>query len=151
MRKIVLSAQRTLEGFTYLPGVEYEVDEKTAAILAANFPRVYGEPKEQRGGLVSGGEPYLMGGEDGAPETFFQQFKGTVLQEEQLSTPKLAVVVEEVVEAGPPPASPPPQLDATDAAVRLAEESGVDLKDVVGTGSGGRIIKSDVEAFLSAS
>lgn len=40
--------------------------------------------------------------------------------------------------------------DATSAAVELASEIGVDLRSVEGTGSGGRITKSDVEAAVGA-
>jgi pyruvate/2-oxoglutarate dehydrogenase complex dihydrolipoamide acyltransferase (E2) component len=40
------------------------------------------------------------------------------------------------------------EADATDAARKLAEKNGVDLADVEGTGSGGRVILSDVEAYL---
>lgn len=41
-------------------------------------------------------------------------------------------------------------VDATDAAVELADERGIDLLTVVGTGTNGRILKSDVEnAILS--
>ncbi len=38
--------------------------------------------------------------------------------------------------------------EATDAAVKLAEEHGIDLSKVKGTGTGGRVIKSDVEGLL---
>lgn len=38
--------------------------------------------------------------------------------------------------------------DATDAAAALADQEGIDLAGVTGTGSGGRITKGDVEAFL---
>ena len=40
------------------------------------------------------------------------------------------------------------EAEATDAAVKLAEENGVDLADVEGTGSGGRILLSDVQDYL---
>jgi len=43
---------------------------------------------------------------------------------------------------------PPSEVDATDSARALAEEQGVDLDTIQGTGSGGRIIKRDVEAVL---
>lgn len=38
--------------------------------------------------------------------------------------------------------------DATDAAKELANERGVDLADVYGTGKGGRIVHGDVEDYL---
>ncbi len=40
------------------------------------------------------------------------------------------------------------EIDATEAAVELAEELGVDLSEVEGSGAEGRITKPDVEAFL---
>lgn len=40
------------------------------------------------------------------------------------------------------------EVDATDSATALAAEHGIDLASVVGTGSGGRIIKRDVEALI---
>lgn len=41
---------------------------------------------------------------------------------------------------------PPPE--ASDAAVKLAQEHGIDLRDVNGTGANGNIVKADVEALL---
>lgn len=38
------------------------------------------------------------------------------------------------------------EIDATDAAKALAAEHGIDLKDVKGTGTDGRVTKDDVEA-----
>lgn len=40
-------------------------------------------------------------------------------------------------------------INATDAARRLADEEGVDLAEVSGSGSGGQITKPDVEAAMS--
>jgi pyruvate/2-oxoglutarate dehydrogenase complex dihydrolipoamide acyltransferase (E2) component len=40
-------------------------------------------------------------------------------------------------------------MNATEAAVALAAEHGLDLADVVGSGADGRILKSDVEAHLA--
>lgn len=41
------------------------------------------------------------------------------------------------------------QVDATDGAKSLANEEGVNLQDVEGTGSEGRVTKSDVEEYLA--
>jgi pyruvate/2-oxoglutarate dehydrogenase complex dihydrolipoamide acyltransferase (E2) component len=43
---------------------------------------------------------------------------------------------------------PVQEVDATDAARKAAQEYDIDLADVEGTGSGGRVILSDVEAYL---
>jgi large subunit ribosomal protein L21 len=42
------------------------------------------------------------------------------------------------------------EIDATDAAAELAEEHGLELAAIEGTGKEGRILKSDVEAAVSA-
>ena len=47
-----------------------------------------------------------------------------------------------------PQAPTPPVFRATPVARRMAEERGVDLSTIVGTGPGGRITKTDVEAAL---
>lgn len=58
----------------------------------------------------------------------------------------------EVKEAAPSaaaePAAPASAPDATEAAAELAAAHGIDLATVRGTGAGGKIIKSDVEALL---
>jgi pyruvate/2-oxoglutarate dehydrogenase complex dihydrolipoamide acyltransferase (E2) component len=40
------------------------------------------------------------------------------------------------------------EVDATDSAIDLALASGIDLSSIKGSGAGGRILKSDVEAAL---
>lgn len=46
--------------------------------------------------------------------------------------------------------SVPDEIDATPSAEELAQEAGVDLSSVEGTGAGGRITKGDVEKALQA-
>lgn len=41
-------------------------------------------------------------------------------------------------------------VDATDAALVLAEDKGLDLSQIEGTGHGGRITKGDVENYIEA-
>ena len=50
-----------------------------------------------------------------------------------------------------PPENKAAVPDATDAAIELAKENEVDLSTIEGTGSGGRILKSDVERALTGS
>lgn len=60
--------------------------------------------------------------------------------------------------AGAPDLTPPPipvvltraPIDATEAAIKLAAERGIDLATVTGTGKEGRILASDVEAVAAA-
>lgn len=69
---------------------------------------------------------------------------------------KVGPVVAAKVASGGPPADATEaeddedesEPDATDAAVALAAEHGVDLATVAGSGAGGRILVSDVEAVL---
>ena len=42
------------------------------------------------------------------------------------------------------------EITVTEAALALSEEYGIDLADVEGTGSGGRILKSDVERHIES-
>jgi pyruvate/2-oxoglutarate dehydrogenase complex dihydrolipoamide acyltransferase (E2) component len=39
---------------------------------------------------------------------------------------------------------------ATDSAIRLASENGIDINDVVGTGKDGNVLKKDVEDYIEA-
>lgn len=67
----------------------------------------------------------------------------------QLERPprKADVAVADVgVEDEPPSADPAPE--ASPAAANLAKKHGIDLSSVTGTGTGGRIIKSDVTALI---
>ena len=65
------------------------------------------------------------------------------MTDEILNSPILAVVEVEEPEAAA-------EIDATDAARLMAEENGVALADVDGTGEDGRIVVKDVELFIRA-
>lgn len=52
------------------------------------------------------------------------------------------------MDSGVEEAEAPAEIDATDAASELAQEHGIDLADVEGTGADGRILKSDIEALV---
>lgn len=49
------------------------------------------------------------------------------------------------------PLPAPDDIDITDAAAELAAEHSLDLSDTIGSGEGGRILKSDVERLIDAS
>jgi large subunit ribosomal protein L21 len=49
-----------------------------------------------------------------------------------------------------PEAEAAPGIDITDAARKLAEENGIDLAGLEGSGAGGRILKGDVEKAIRA-
>lgn len=40
------------------------------------------------------------------------------------------------------------EIDATPAAIKLAAQNGIDLTTVTGSGTDGRILKSDIEALI---
>jgi pyruvate dehydrogenase E2 component (dihydrolipoamide acetyltransferase) len=42
------------------------------------------------------------------------------------------------------------RLDASPLAARMAEEAGIDIAQIAGTGPGGRVVKQDIEAFLAS-
>ncbi|HAY84125.1 MAG TPA: hypothetical protein DCY42_04135 [Chloroflexi bacterium] len=65
--------------------------------------------------------------------------------EEETPAPASQPVVETAVDG-----SLPDGVRATPLARRIAEDKGLDIKSVSGTGPGGRIVKSDVEAALAA-
>ena len=60
------------------------------------------------------------------------------LEETEVANEEAAEAAEAEAEAN--------QIDATDAAIEAAEELGVDLASVTGSGVDGRITKADVEA-----
>lgn len=51
--------------------------------------------------------------------------------------------------ATPPPSQPPQSANISPIAQRMAQEHAVDVKSITGSGSGGRIVRADVEAALS--
>jgi 2-oxoglutarate dehydrogenase E2 component (dihydrolipoamide succinyltransferase) len=61
-----------------------------------------------------------------------------------------APAVEVEVEPEPEVVEAPVEVDATDTARSLAEENGIDLSTLEGTGKEGRILKSDVTKAIKA-
>ncbi len=52
--------------------------------------------------------------------------------------------------AAPPPAAPGGRVKASPLARRLAREAGIDLREIPGTGPGGRVVKRDIDRYLQA-
>ncbi len=86
----------------------------------------------------------------------------TAVEEKPVAAPPPAPKAEVSPAAAPPPPAAPPPQPAAEAALegeipgpisplvrRMAREHGIDLREVKGTGSGGRITKQDVEAYLA--
>jgi large subunit ribosomal protein L21 len=66
------------------------------------------------------------------------------------AAPKAQKAAPAEVASEPQSAPDDAQIDATPTARQLAEESGIDLSTVEGTGKEGRILKSDVDAAIKA-
>lgn len=77
-----------------------------------------------------------------------QAVEAPVVEVEPVVEPPVVEVVE--VEAKPAAAEAPVEVDATDTARSLAEENGIDLATIEGTGKEGRILKSDVAKAIKA-
>ena len=77
-----------------------------------------------------------------------QAVEAPVVEVEPVVEPPVVEVVE--VEAKPAAAEAPVEVDATDTARSLAEENGIDLSTLEGTGKEGRILKSDVTKAIKA-
>ena len=85
------------------------------------------------------------------------EFNASPAEMESFGDKFLLITAEVQSEPRPPgllmqPVQPVPlvEINATKGAIRLAQEHGISLtlSDIVGTGTGGRIIKADVKAFL---
>ena len=73
----------------------------------------------------------------------------TSVEDEVVSTPEPDPVVEEPTSGTTevvPPASKGGRVKASPLARRLAEQAGVDISQVAGSGPGGRVVKRDIEA-----
>jgi pyruvate dehydrogenase E2 component (dihydrolipoamide acetyltransferase) len=75
-----------------------------------------------------------------------------------LTTPPAATPTATPAMASPAAASPArheaatrERIDASPLARRMAEEAGIDIAQIRGTGPGGRVVKRDIEAFLAQS
>ena len=77
-----------------------------------------------------------------------QAVEAPVVEVEPVVEPPVVEVVE--VEAKPAAVEAPVEVDATDTARSLAEENGIDLATIEGTGKEGRILKSDVAKAIKA-
>ncbi len=75
-----------------------------------------------------------------------------VVEEAPVVEAEVAAPVEEAAEAeaAAPEAEAVAEIDITDAARKLAEENGIDLAGLQGSGAGGRILKGDVEKAIRA-
>lgn len=99
------------------------------------------------------GDPIALVGQPGEqPEAPPQQAQAPVEEKAaEAPTPAASVQPEvEKVEAGTGDGRLPGGVRASPVARRMAEERGIDLRQVKGTGPGGRVTKSDIEAYREA-
>jgi pyruvate/2-oxoglutarate dehydrogenase complex dihydrolipoamide acyltransferase (E2) component len=75
-----------------------------------------------------------------------QEFEHLAKAQDVSETP-VAAPVEALSETAE---SPAPTIDATDAAVALADANGIDLASITGTGKDGRVLEGDVKESLEA-
>src|SRR6476469_9733194 len=114
--------------------------------------------------LVEAGEAVPSGGAPPAakaPEPAQSPSQAAAIEGVQASGGKVAGAAEQPVTASPPPATAPapaPKANGHDAgdrvfasplARRMAQQSGLDLSGVKGSGPAGRIVKADIEAALA--
>lgn len=106
---------------------------------------VIGEPGEDISGILAELGVAL------AAEKVKVEEKAKAKPEERPETPK-QVEAPEVEEFAPQPTTGPEvgRVKASPLARKLAEEHGLDLRGVVGTGPDGRIVKRDVEVLIAA-
>lgn len=78
--------------------------------------------------------------------------EAVVVEETPVAVAEVAAPVDEAAEAeaAAPEAEAVAEIDITDAARKLAEENGIDLAGLEGSGAGGRILKGDVEKAIRA-
>jgi pyruvate dehydrogenase E2 component (dihydrolipoamide acetyltransferase) len=109
----------------------------------------------QEGDTLAVGATIAHVGEAGAAETPSAEPPAlAVATSQQVGAPADAAVHQSTDPKPPPPDTPVHQnggrVKASPLARRIAEQSGVDLRTLAGTGPGGRIVKADVEAAESS-
>lgn len=152
--KVYLSERRTFDGLTYRPG-EHEVDERTGRKLLHNFPNVC---------IARVPDERAAAEHEVATEAEYTVTISVPVDDESLAH---KVVVEnyeygiddeqlDAVEQSDDLADEPehdsilnteyyqPETLATPSAKGLADELGIDLSQIVGTGKDGKIMVSDV-------
>jgi pyruvate/2-oxoglutarate dehydrogenase complex dihydrolipoamide acyltransferase (E2) component len=107
-------------------------------------------------GILAEGEKVVLSEEEAAlfnqdsPGVLLPKGADTVKGRAMSGPPQHRMITGEGVqsreESGPEPEAE--VIDATASAIKLAAEHGIDLASVQGTGSGGRIIKSDIDKLI---
>ena len=97
----------------------------------------------EEGSKVNVGEPIAIVG-DGSNITEEEIVEEPIIEEEVIVEPEEEIVEESVTEES----SADQKIKASPLAKTLANDNNIDLSNVIGTGPGGRIVKSDVLALI---
>jgi large subunit ribosomal protein L20 len=127
-----LSYSRLIHGLRL---AEVDLDRKILADLAVTEPEIFGAVVAQAKNAL-----------DGKPVDRRVEVERSTEPEQPISsTDHMPEEPAEQVEEAEEVETPEEEIEATDAAIRKAEELNVDLSSVEGTGQGGRITVGDVE------
>lgn len=142
--KVKLTHYRTLDGRSYPPG-EHTVDEKTGRKLLHNFPRVCFEPS----GVVIADAVELEGNQTAGGVVPTVDVDAILKHSEPIISTTVMVkdgLAVRTIQEAEKQRQKADVASATDSAVALADELGVDLTQVIGTGKDGKILVKDVRA-----
>lgn len=132
---------------------EIETDKATVEV-ESSFSGVVHKRIVEEGAIVPIGNPIAVVGEAGEQIDLDELLATAGVPDEELAQPPATDEVEPEIVT--PEAKQegngrfPGGVRASPVARRLAKDLGINLKNVSGTGQGGRIVKSDVEAFITS-
>ncbi len=143
----------TMEFESYYDGVLLHVgvqEGQTAPV--DSLLAIIGKKGEDIGALLKqAGTPKAENAEDGkkAPEVKREEMVKAADPAPAPAAPQKAATVAKAAAAPVAAAAPNGRLKASPLARRLADENGVDIHRVRGTGDDGRIVKQDIERFMA--
>src|SRR6266496_3436704 len=130
------------------PLVELETD-KVNVDVAAERSGVLASIVRAAGETVHPGDVLATVNEGGAAGTEPGSTPAAALSAESAAVPSGALTDASPTSAPPPAESTPDRPHASPVARRMADEYGVDLGQVAGSGTGGRVRREDVQQFLA--
>ena len=134
----------TMEFESFYDGVLLHIGVETGQAAPVNsILAIIGQPGEDISALIAGSPVAAKPVEEVTPSP-------APIAEAPVAAPVTAQVVAPVVKASPAPAhnNNSDRLYASPLAKRLAEEKGIDINLVGGTGENGRIVKRDVDHYV---
>jgi pyruvate dehydrogenase E2 component (dihydrolipoamide acetyltransferase) len=129
---------------------EIETDKATVEV-ESNFEGVLLRHLVSQGDVVPVNTPIAMIGQPGEQVDLADQKPSAKLDAKPVEIKKTAeaqeTVTQPVLTASVEDQGLPDGLRASPLARRMAEEKGIDLRDIPGSGPGGRIVKKDIESY----